>query len=133
MDIYQSVYSDSCIGVSVERNGEAITRCSLYADCVYAVPSETHDVYGNATNIESKVHEIISVFFFTARPNAPGITPFFFVDSCPAPTSSDVIAEPPVDCLVYPTFLCNGVRNCDNCEDENESVCSATKPCTGGA
>ena len=38
-----------------------------------------------------------------------------------------VVADPEFDCTSDITRLCDGIRNCDECSDENDDLCVAFK------
>ena len=65
--------------------------------------------------------------------NSEEFDSFFYLDECDNSSADwNVVSEPESDCQLYPVLLCNGVRNCDDCVDEDESFCLSTKPCTDG-
>ena len=125
-----------CAGVSVTEGDEGSDsfECHLFSDCAYMLPQSDNVVYSKLFPMSNYWRCIFFAKSFTiilAR-NDDSFDSFFFVDKCDATTTSDVISNPTNNCLLYPTLLCNGVRNCASCQDEVSTNCLAVKPCTGG-
>lgn len=65
---------------------------------------------------------------FTARRETILDSFLGFDRDCP---SSEAVVNSDIECLVNPALMCNGIRNCEDCSDEDTALCLDT-PCRDG-
>ena len=101
-------------------------HCELWMDCAYIFSDTNTSVLGlwflhsNVVSVLLLHWKVLSTLHISARIELDAL--FFYDRNCSA---EGIILPRSAECLVHPTFMCNGIRNCDDCSDEVEENCLA--------